>query len=149
MPYFPLSLGQMEEAEASMCSIRQKIQISRGGESRSTNAEINMLKPPNDICPASADPESCRKRAKSQRDAGRCRSQKHARTEGRAGSVLPMVSVHMPAPFCRQPGKAALVFSAMLLFFLMRKLVSTYSSPDGSLTVFPLMVGLHSLLSKL
>lgn len=37
--YFPFSQGQMEEAEASMCSIRQKIQISSAGVFRSTNAE--------------------------------------------------------------------------------------------------------------
>lgn len=43
----------------------------------------------------------------------------------------------------------ALVSSAMLLVFLIKKIVSTYSSPDGSLTVFSLMMGLHNLLLKL
>lgn len=50
----------MEEAKASTCRIRQKIQISSAAVLRRTNAETNMVKPPNDVSPARTDPQSWR-----------------------------------------------------------------------------------------
>ena len=157
MLYFPFSLGQMEEAEASTCSIRQKIQISSAGVSRSTDAEINMVKPPNYLCPASADPQPWRQsvtgRGQNPRETQAGAEAKSApeQTE-ELGQYCPRSVSTCQHPFVDSQGKLlepVLVFSAMLLFFLIRRLVSTYSSPNGSLTVFPVTMKLHNLLSKL
>lgn len=140
-----------------MCGIRQKTQISRSGVSRSINAEINMVKPPDDVCPASADPRSWRQTVTGK---GQNPSETQAGAEAKSppeqkeelGQCCPWSVSTCQHPFVACQGKLlepVLVFSAMLLFFLIRKPVSTYSCPDGSLTVFPVMMGLHNLLSKL
>jgi len=146
----------MEEPEACVCSVRHKIRISSAGVSRGTDAEINMAKPPNQVCPASTDPQSSRQSVTGK---GQNPSETQAGVEAKnapeqkkeLGLWCPQSVSACQHPFVNNQGKVlepTLVFSAMLLFFLIRKLVSTCSSPGESLRVFPLMMELHNPLSK-
>lgn len=56
----PSRQGRWRRLRLLHALIRQKIQISSAVMLRRTNAETDMVKPPNDVCPASTDPQSWR-----------------------------------------------------------------------------------------
>lgn len=138
------------EAKASKWSIRQKLQISSAGVLRSTDAgQAPKLCLSCRLSCKPTIPESIsdRKRVKPQQDPG----QQHTRTEGTVSAAHSQCPHFHTLLYVVRDSYSSLSFlchATVCHATSIRKFVSTYSSPDGSLRIFPIMMGLHNMLSK-